>query len=955
MNWEQHAQSALHILEAANAPASELIITLIKSVNPTSRLLPPADKERAYELKNRLQNLLLETYGECFSLVPHPVSPDIVLIKHLFLPSVDACHADLRRLSVKALDTVSDAPAAAAAPSPPRKVAAPRRGTASATDSKGALAIAQQCLDRYDYSEAESVLSQIRIADRKELPVLLRAARLLSGEMGLLGPAIELLLSQREQLLREKPVREILACCYHGNGDLAEARALFDSLRPEELGKEALFACADIAFRDGNPGGALQLLEQAERSEGFAAGIAGLRADVEAALLAAAQPILTRAVAALDGGDPTCAAALVASVLQQYPQCRPAREVMARIELMKRQDGAAALWEEFARTDVAADRLRILGRLRELDQGNGDRIGELIVTEKNRQKEALVEERLEELSRRLGKADWPGCFDIVRSLAEGGKALSEGVERAVALSPLFSLLYRNERLDRLQPHLAKKRWLEFVAVTESLAAGHGDSSFEAVKELREYFEGCRLFDSTYEQLLKEEQEKVRREIRRLLSAEGTSYDDLSRIFARIRAMMAILPEGERTGYTAEMSALHGRLKPAFIEKIPVHEYFDAALMGLDAKGARLREKINDSTVVAAIDAELATLFRIDCEPLALSFSEELPIDLEGEDKTLTRMGANSRQVLLREDAETLVLIDLWTRTAARYRSVLFRDVKLCDSLPDSNSFLFIDYGAEQLLLRATLSPAGSRVTSLFMADLFSFHPDDFVFGAFMSGMEATHYYLFTEDMLRARAGKCIKQCPDGTSRTVKTRSDRISSVKRLRSDQDTFLYDTRYGNAVFNHNLAHQITVSDDMVRVFAFDSEKLYIMTRGAVLAYDHHMKNGEILAEHDNNTLLHKMDGFAPATDIAFRKKYDGSGFFHRISDGCLSQLFRLDKVIWTPTPSTWYYCDYQMSSGQIRLRELHPETDDLFQWTDPYPKLTAAKEDTPACSPGDGSEAD
>lgn len=172
-------------------------------------MLSQADRERAYDLKNRLQSALLENYGACFTLTPHPISQDIVLIKHLFLSSVDACHADLKRLSLKALDAVSSSEAPVAAPSGPRVKAR----TAPATggiDAKAALLKAEQRLGNYDYAEAEELLAGIRIKDRKEVPDLVKAAWMLSTDMGLFGPSLELLASQPRQFLKEKSVRELL-------------------------------------------------------------------------------------------------------------------------------------------------------------------------------------------------------------------------------------------------------------------------------------------------------------------------------------------------------------------------------------------------------------------------------------------------------------------------------------------------------------------------------------------------------------------------------------------------------------------------------------------------------------------------------------------------------------------------------------------------------------------------
>ena len=72
MDWETEVKAAEHLLHSAVVPSSEQIITSIKRVNPTRLCLPVPDKERGYEIKNRLQNLLLENYGEVFHLVPLP-------------------------------------------------------------------------------------------------------------------------------------------------------------------------------------------------------------------------------------------------------------------------------------------------------------------------------------------------------------------------------------------------------------------------------------------------------------------------------------------------------------------------------------------------------------------------------------------------------------------------------------------------------------------------------------------------------------------------------------------------------------------------------------------------------------------------------------------------------------------------------------------------------------------
>ncbi|WP_041262895.1 hypothetical protein [Citrifermentans bemidjiense] len=154
MDWDQEVNAAETLLRCATTPSSEQIISAIKKVNPTRLCLPEDDRQLGYDLKNRLQNLLLQHYGEAFQLIPHPCSPDVVLIKHLFLPSIDACHANLKALSPQALDSVPDPGGFAAVakgdkPKTSRKKIDPNHAAASPKD---ALKKAQQMLDGYDYA-----------------------------------------------------------------------------------------------------------------------------------------------------------------------------------------------------------------------------------------------------------------------------------------------------------------------------------------------------------------------------------------------------------------------------------------------------------------------------------------------------------------------------------------------------------------------------------------------------------------------------------------------------------------------------------------------------------------------------------------------------------------------------------------------------------------------------------
>ena len=937
MNWEQHAQNALQLLVSAGTPSSEEIISSIKSVNPTSLMLSQSDRERAYDLKNRLQSALLENYGACFTLTPHPISQDIVLIKHLFLPSVDACHADLRRLSLAALDAVSPPQLPATTASTPRAKAR-TSPSGNGLDTKTALVKADQHLENYEYAEAEAVLAGIRIKERKEIPDLVKAARMLSGDMGLFGPAIELLACQPRQFLKEKPVRELLACTYYRNGDLAEARAIFDAMHPEEVGKEALYDWAGLAFKDGNLSCALHLLNLADRSEGFVAAFTTLRADIEAAMLAEARPLLERALAAMAAGDVASAESLANLALQHCPKFREAGELVARIENEKLQSRLDSLWEELDQAQDSSGRLRLLAQLSELDKGNREKIGALIATEKERQKTDQTKSRLEELHGRLIQADWPGCFEILRSLS-GGKALAPDLEGVYAMSPYFTVLHRNERLDRLSHREAKLRWLEFVKVKEDLEAGSREGCFRIMDDLKDCFEKYAAFDDAYRELQDYERGRAREEIRRLLDREESCYAEAARTFGRIRNIMSILPLEERAAYSSEMEDRLKRLKPVGGAELPIPQYREALLLGSGEKAARLREKIGDNPALAEIDAEVEALFRIEAHPLSLVLSEEFPLDLAGEKGGLTVMGTNTRQVLLRENAETVIVIDFARMSAVKFQSILFRDLELCDSLPDSDSFLFIDHRSEDLMMRSRLSATDSRFTAVFPAhETFTLHVNDYVLGAFMSSTKDCEYYLFTRDVFDLRAAKCIKLGLDQNSRITKSRGEYIAGVERNRSHPDWFLLQTSFGEAFFNNNLAYQHCVQDEEVQIIATNAMDgwVYMSIEDVVCSFDQSLKFQEKLGEHYCNRFLHESNviGFAPQSGWVLVKDHDGKGFFRHLNEGRRTKGFSLGRVICTSTPSTWYYCEYDSGSDTLHLKKISPEHEEHFEWYEMFP---------------------
>jgi hypothetical protein len=222
MGWLNYTVVAERLLNSNKTPTSEEIISSIKKVNPTSQNLSDSEKDMGYELKGRLQNLLLENYGDSFVFAPHPFNQDIVLIKHKYLPSVDACHADIKRLSVKTFKSISDTDTTQIVELKTlRKNKAPV-DTSESNDPSDLLKKAQALLEEYDYDTSVGILSRIRINDLDDIPVLVKATRMLLDEIGSYDAAISIIQSQPPLVFKDKSIRELLALTYSNNSMLPQ-------------------------------------------------------------------------------------------------------------------------------------------------------------------------------------------------------------------------------------------------------------------------------------------------------------------------------------------------------------------------------------------------------------------------------------------------------------------------------------------------------------------------------------------------------------------------------------------------------------------------------------------------------------------------------------------------------------------------------------------------------------
>ncbi|TGU74429.1 hypothetical protein E4633_02905 [Geomonas terrae] len=938
MIWEKHVRRAEAVLGSSRLPGAEEIISLIKRVNPTSLQLSEADRETGYRLKDSLQNLLLENYGENFRLVPHPYSDDILLIRHRFNPTIDACHTHIRVLSIKALDTIDDASRiqvpATTKPSPKKK----QKQAKSGTHAREALAIAQRQLVEYDYSGAEETLAAIRVRDRNELAPLIKAVRILVEEMGTYESAAATILAQPEDVQADRQVRELLALTCYGRDMIPEARALFENLRPDTLGKSALFACADVSFRDGNLSAALSFLKLAEAKEGILPAETELRNKIEQRMRAEAEPLLLQARPALAAGDLDQAEALIRQALARYPHYPEGRCLLREIEARRTEGEIKALWLEYESSASPQERLKPLAKLQGLDSISADRVRALIEKEKGVLKLQSVEQRLCELRTLAAAEEWSGCFDILMWLSHEGEA--GRLEEACAVAPLFSVLQGNRKLMKLPDEEAKEIWLSFVAVKAQLSTGMRRGCLERLEKIKPYFCGYADFDEEYAGLLETERELARSAASDLMRRmfQAGSLAEARTYAARLRRVTTKLPaeEAARSREYRDMTLNYHSYRN-HTEEDKLEDYRTALLLGNAARAAALKDSIEDREKLASIDREIADYFAIEIEPVTVIVSPDADLDLATKPRVpLILVGESLLHKLFREDDETILVINVVKGTAARYRSPNFKDLGFLDSIPDRDLFLFANAETSNHVWRAKLSETEARfLAEIVINENFTYEGNPSFRGMLMSSSKDNDYYAVITEGENIRV---VRQSLDVVSTTVRTfhAKGEVTCVSRGSCRPDTMFLGTDTGTFLLNSNLdlppGQSRAARTIPMQTFAVDCEKLQVYIReGAVKLLNSKLR---IIKQYPNSVaggLISRagVQALCTETDVALISLTEGMGTFYNLNTNKFSQTIALERMMWTDTPTRWHAYDYDKDASTLLLWDITHRLDTLLEW--------------------------
>ncbi|TSK07148.1 MAG: hypothetical protein FPO08_11055 [Geobacter sp.] len=361
------------------------------------------------------------------------------------------------------------------------------------------------------------------------------------------------------------------------------------------------------------------------------------------------------------------------------------------------------------------------------------------------------------------------------------------------------------------------------------------------------------------------------------------------------------------------------------------------MIGNAARATSLRDSIEDREKLACIDGEIADYFAIEVEPLTVIASPDADLDLATKPRSpLTLLGESLQHTLFREDDETILVINVAKRSAARYRSPNFKDLGFLDSLPDRDLFLFANSATPNHMWRAKLSETEATfVAEILINENFNYEANAWFRGILMSSSKDNDYYACIVEGENIRV---VRQSLDIVSTTVRTfhAKGEVSCVSRGSYHPDTMFLGTDTGTFLLNSNLdippGQSRTARTIPMQTFSVNCEKLQVYIReGAIKLLNSKLK---IIKQYPNSIaggLVSQsgVQGLCTETDVALISLTEGRGSFYNLNTNKFSQTVALERIMWTDTPTRWHAYDYDKDASTLILWDITKQLDTLLEW--------------------------
>ncbi len=266
----------IDVLEGRVTARPEDLFDLVHQVNPTLKGFSRVEQDRRYQLKSRLQSLLIRSFGDEHLVVVPTERDDVVLLEHRS-GMRDACHTLVSTLEVDARSWVRHQLDLAASPAvEEREPWLEKLAAEEDEDDRNDVAVllerGRHALEIYDYEAAQRYLELAldksqAVADSLQLDAALAYLELQVDRLGSDARALEVEERLPAKVRANPRVRALLALAVARLGDGDQALARIDGLPPSLDGMyqprtaEVYAILAATALRDGDRGAAERFLE----------------------------------------------------------------------------------------------------------------------------------------------------------------------------------------------------------------------------------------------------------------------------------------------------------------------------------------------------------------------------------------------------------------------------------------------------------------------------------------------------------------------------------------------------------------------------------------------------------------------------------------------------------------------------------------------------------------------
>ena len=350
-------QDAHDVLAGRVSLGAGELLERIHAVNPTGRSLAAADERRRYELKARLQSLLIRKFHD--DLVVTASAPGIVALRHRYIGQ-DACHArideledDVRVRVQYLLDVAEVADAAAGG------AAAPRNGPV-AVDA-GPLEQGRVALAEFDYEAARAHFERAALSASGDPTAARELLELLVDHLALDEDALALEHRLPHTAAADPDVRALLGIAAARSGDTSAASRLLTGLIVPRAA-DAWCALADHAARRHAYDDLDRCVARLAECDPAHPEIVRFREEANRLRADARRPAEQELLQIAEGGDDDATEAKARELLGRWPDSPVAGRVVGRIQDRRRAAAAERLVAS-ARVAVSAGEV---GRATEL-------------------------------------------------------------------------------------------------------------------------------------------------------------------------------------------------------------------------------------------------------------------------------------------------------------------------------------------------------------------------------------------------------------------------------------------------------------------------------------------------------------------------------------------------------------------------------------------------------------